>query len=149
MPPYFSIGYHQSRWNYMNVDEVNDVNLKFTENNLPLDAIWLDIEHTNSKQYFTFDTDKFPNTTLPAMIDSIIDRGRNLVLIYDPHLSINLDYFAYMGIILLEKELKKRDELENKLTPASGKYLVKDANNHDISFDGKCWPGPSVWPDFL
>lgn len=44
IPPYFSLGYHQSRWSYLTAKEVSEVNFQFEYFELPLDAIWLDID---------------------------------------------------------------------------------------------------------
>ena len=32
----------------------------FDQHDIPVDVLWLDIEHTNGKRYFTWDTGKFP-----------------------------------------------------------------------------------------
>lgn len=44
MPPYFALGYHQSKWNYMDAKELMEINEKFDRYGLPLDVLWLDIE---------------------------------------------------------------------------------------------------------
>jgi alpha 1,3-glucosidase len=44
LPPYFSIGYHQSRWSYYSADDVSLVNLRFDIFDIPYDVIWLDID---------------------------------------------------------------------------------------------------------
>jgi alpha-glucosidase (family GH31 glycosyl hydrolase) len=36
------------------------VNAKFDEHDIPMDVMWLDIEHTDGKKYFTWDARKFP-----------------------------------------------------------------------------------------
>jgi len=41
------------------------------------------------------------------------------------------------------------DEEKRELSPASGKYFIRDPKSHDIIFEGRCWPGPSVWLDFM
>ena len=41
--------------------ETLDVNDKLKEFEIPCDAIWLDIEYSNMKKYFTWDTEAFPN----------------------------------------------------------------------------------------
>lgn len=51
IPPYFSIGYHQSRWNYMTAEEVIDLNDKFDEAGIPIDSVWLDIEVLHSDNH--------------------------------------------------------------------------------------------------
>jgi alpha-glucosidase (family GH31 glycosyl hydrolase) len=53
LPPLFSLGYHQCRWNYRDEKDVFAVNSKFEELDYPYDVLWLDIEHTNGKRYFT------------------------------------------------------------------------------------------------
>lgn len=61
MPPLFSLGYHQCRWNYEDEQDVNTVDAGFDEHDIPYDVMWLDIEHTEGKRYFTWDQEKFPN----------------------------------------------------------------------------------------
>lgn len=56
LPPLFSLGYHQCRWNYRDEKDVASVNAKFEELDYPYDVLWLDIEHTNGKRYFTVST---------------------------------------------------------------------------------------------
>jgi alpha 1,3-glucosidase len=53
LPPIFSLGYHQCRWNYRDERDVAQVNAQFEALDFPYDVIWLDIEHTNGKRYFT------------------------------------------------------------------------------------------------
>ena len=54
MPPKYTLGYHQCRWNYMSQQESNEVIDKLDENEIPFDVLWLDIEHTDEKKYFTY-----------------------------------------------------------------------------------------------
>ena len=54
LPPLFSLGYHQCRWNYKDDADVRMVHSKFDEHDIPVDVIWLDIEHTDSKKYLTW-----------------------------------------------------------------------------------------------
>ena len=53
LPPIFALGYHQCRWNYRDEHDVATVEGMFEELDYPMDVIWLDIEHTNGKRYFT------------------------------------------------------------------------------------------------
>ena len=62
LPPSFAIAYHQCRWNYNDQDDVLNVNSNFDKFDIPVDVIWLDIEHTNGKRYFTWDAQKFPDS---------------------------------------------------------------------------------------
>jgi hypothetical protein len=51
MPQYFSLGYHQCRWNYKDEDDVAAVDSGFDEHSIPYDVLWLDIEHTDGKRW--------------------------------------------------------------------------------------------------
>lgn len=53
LPPMFALGYHQCRWNYRDEKDVAQVNAMFEQLDYPYDVLWLDIEHTNGKRYFT------------------------------------------------------------------------------------------------
>lgn len=61
LPPLFSLGYHQCRWSYDNEKDVKAVDAGFDLHNIPYDVIWLDIDHTEGKRYFTWDSKLFPN----------------------------------------------------------------------------------------
>jgi alpha-glucosidase (family GH31 glycosyl hydrolase) len=51
VPPFWAMGYHQCRWGYNNIKEVYEVNCfikvlnKFEQNDIPLEAFWLDIDY--------------------------------------------------------------------------------------------------------
>lgn len=53
LPPMFSLGYHQCRWNYRDERDVASVEGMFEQLDYPVDVVWLDIEHTDGKRYFT------------------------------------------------------------------------------------------------
>ncbi|XP_030921650.1 neutral alpha-glucosidase AB-like, partial [Geospiza fortis] len=76
LPPLFSLGYHQSRWNYQDEADVEAVERGFEEHELPLDVIWLDIEHADGKRYFTWDPAKFPNPR--GMLERLAARKRRV-----------------------------------------------------------------------
>eukprot|EP01060_Flectonema_neradi_P003893 TRINITY_DN12542_c2_g1_i1.p1 TRINITY_DN12542_c2_g1~~TRINITY_DN12542_c2_g1_i1.p1 ORF type:complete len:884 (+),score=136.78 TRINITY_DN12542_c2_g1_i1:126-2777(+) len=128
LPPIFSIGYHQCRWNYVDQEDVLTVSNKLAEHKMPCDAIWLDIEHTDRKHYFTWDHHKFSEPV--EMQNKLRDSySRKLVTISDPHISRSPDYFVF-------KEAQEKN------------YFVKKANSK-TDYDGHCWPGGSSWIDFL
>ncbi|KAL1918966.1 uncharacterized protein VTP21DRAFT_2347 [Calcarisporiella thermophila] len=126
MPQLFSIAYHQCRWNYINQDDVLEVDAGFDKHDIPYDVIWLDIEHTDGKRYFTWDAAKFPDPV--AMQNHLGGKGRKLVTIVDPHIKKDENYFIS----------KEAAELNLFVKEADGK---KD-------FEGWCWPGQSQWVDY-
>ncbi len=50
---------------------VQQVNAKFDEHDIPMDVMWLDIEHTDGKKYFTWDARKFPGQSANWIFKSI------------------------------------------------------------------------------
>lgn len=125
LPQLFSLGYHQCRWNYKDEDDVAAVDAGFDAHDIPYDVLWLDIEHTDGKRYFTWDASHFP--TPVEMQDAIASRGRKMVTIVDPHI--------------------KRDPDWRIFSEAQEKGLfVKDKEGKD--YDGWCWPGASSYLDY-
>lgn len=84
LPPLFSLGYHQCRWNYRDERDVSAVEATFEELDYPYDVLWLDIEHTDGKRYFTWDKNTFP--TPIEMQKNLSAHGRKMVTIVDPHI---------------------------------------------------------------
>lgn len=80
MPQHFAIGYHQCRWNYLDEQDVADVDTNFDVNDIPYDVLWLDIEHTDGKKYFTWDSLKFP--TPDKMQEKLSVKGRKVKIFF-------------------------------------------------------------------
>lgn len=124
LPQQFAIAYHQCRWNYVTDEDVKDVDRKFDKAKIPYDVIWLDIEYTEGKKYFTWDPMTFPDPL--AMQKQLDDHERKLVAIIDPHIKNEGGYHIL-------DELKSKDlAIHNK-----------DGN----IWEGWCWPGSSTWVD--
>jgi len=126
LPPEFAIAYHQCRWNYNDQADVTAVDSKFDEHDIPMDVMWLDIEHTDGKKYFTWDGRKFPDSV--AMTDGLASKGRKLVTIVDPHIKKDSGYWVHNDL-------------------SSKSLYVKNPGGDD--YEGWCWPGASYYPDFL
>ncbi|XP_044262216.1 neutral alpha-glucosidase C-like [Tribolium madens] len=126
LPQLWTLGYHQSRWSYMSQEDVKDVVANFTTNNFPLDVIWLDVDYTDGKKYFTWDPKTYSDPV--EMQKNISAAYKRLVAIIDPHIKVEKGYNVYDGA--LEKG-----------------YFVKRSNGS--VFEGDCWPGLSSYVDFL
>ncbi len=72
------------------MDDVADVHEKFDQHDIPMDVIWLDIEHTDGKKYFTWDPIKFSDSK--SMIDKVAANSRKMVTIIDPHIKKDTGY---------------------------------------------------------
>lgn len=126
LPPTFSLGYHQCRWNYKSVSDVLEVHANFDKHNLPFDVIWLDIEHTDGKKYMSWDPNHFAQPE--KMTEELGRTGRKLVTIVDPHL--------------------KKDQKWNIYKELTNKKLAVKSKADEGDFEGNCWPGNSVWTDY-
>ena len=84
------------RWNYRDEKDVELVNKGYDKLDIPMDVIWLDIEHTDSKKYFTWHPDYFP--TPDKMMEDISASKRKLVTIVDPHIKKEEGYSVYTEI---------------------------------------------------
>ncbi|CCH43501.1 alpha 1,3-glucosidase [Wickerhamomyces ciferrii] len=122
LPQLFSLGYHQCRWNYNDEEDVLQITENFDKYDIPYDVIWLDVEYTDSKKYFTWKKELFPDPE--RMLNKLDETGRTLVAIIDPHLKT--DYEVSDEVIKQDIALK---------------------NNKGEPFKGHCWPGESVWFD--
>ncbi|KAF8027470.1 hypothetical protein BT93_E0391 [Corymbia citriodora subsp. variegata] len=126
MPQLFATAYHQCRWNYRDEEDVENVDAKFDEHDIPYDVLWLDIEHTDGKKYFTWDRVLFPHPE--EMQRKLAAKGRHMVTIVDPHIKRDESYHIH-------KEASKNG------------YYIKDASGND--YEGWCWPGSSSYIDML
>ncbi|XP_063691474.1 neutral alpha-glucosidase AB-like isoform X2 [Bolinopsis microptera] len=128
LPPLFAISYHQCRWNYNDQKDVLGVDANFDKYDIPMDVIWLDIEHTDGKRYFSWDARKFPDSK--EMLSTLAGKGRNMVTIIDPHIKVDKNWGLYKA---------------GKDHSTCGIYVQnKDGGN----FEGHCWPGTSSWIDY-
>jgi alpha 1,3-glucosidase len=131
LPQLFALGYHQCRWNYNDQADVNSVVEKFEQHDIPFDVLWLDIEHTDGKRYFTWDYKKFSSPE--KMIDRLASLGRKVVTIIDPHIKKDPGYSVYS---------KAKDlNLFTSTHVAEGSPFSE--------YEGWCWPGASAYLDFL
>jgi len=123
--PRWSFGYQQSRWSYMTSDDVMDIATKFRENQIPCDAIYLDIDYMDGYRDFTWNKDRFPD--LAGFIAESRMKGIRIVPIIDPGVKVDPNYAVYQEGIASD-------------------YFVR--NPDGTSFAGWVWPGLSVWADF-
>lgn len=124
LPQLFALGYHQCRWNYNDEDDVLDINKKFDEHEIPYDTIWLDVDYTDKRQYFTWEPDAFPDPI--RMLRKLDHTGRNLVILIDPHFKLGYEVSEYVD----KAGIGHKDALNN-------------------TYKHHCWPGESVWIDSL
>ncbi|XP_062503000.1 neutral alpha-glucosidase AB-like isoform X2 [Corticium candelabrum] len=129
LPPLFALAYHQSRWNYRDQTDVEEVQSNFDKHDIPYDVLWLDIEHTDNKKIFTWDGQKFPDSV--KMLNDLYHYGHRMVTIIDPHVREEENYHIHDEACSRQLFVRKSDRTRNE------------------SYSGHCWPGQSCWLDFV
>lgn len=124
LPQLFALAYHQSRWNYNDEDDVLDISKRFDDHEIPYDTIWLDVDYTDLRKYFTWKPDAFDDPV--RMLRKLDHTGRNLVILIDPHLKLDYEVSDYVD---------------------KAGIGIKDSSNS--TYKHHCWPGESVWIDSL
>ena len=84
MAPIWAFGYHHCRWGFESDQDVLNVANKFDELKIPYDCIWIDIDHTDDKKYFTWNPDNFKN--IKKLLEKLNNDKRYIVTIVDPHI---------------------------------------------------------------
>lgn len=125
LPPIWTMGYHQCRWSYYPDAKVRQVADTFREQQIPCDAIYLDIDYMDAFRCFTWNEAHFPDPK--SLIDELQEKGFHTVVMIDPGLKDDPDYAVY------------REGLDMD-------YLLRTADG-DVA-KGPVWPGFCAFPDF-
>ncbi|WP_291286747.1 glycoside hydrolase family 31 protein [Flavobacterium sp.] len=125
LPPLWVLGYHQCKWSYYPESKVKEITSKFRELKIPCDAIYLDIDYMEGFRCFTWNKDYFPDPK--KMVAELAEDGFKTVVIIDPGIKIDKDYWVYQEA--LEKD-----------------YFCKRADGPYMK--GKVWPGECNFPDY-
>lgn len=125
LPPQWSLGYHQSRWSYMNQEKVLDVAQQFRRRRIPADVLYLDIDHMDGFRVFTWHAGTFPAPK--TMLDSLHEQGFRAVTIVDPGIKLDPNFPIYQS-------------------GRAGDHFVKRPDGSELH--EKVWPGICAFPDF-
>jgi len=126
LPPKWALGYHQSRYSYMNSEEVLNVARAFREKGIPCDAIHLDIDYMEGYRIFTWSSRGFGKPE--RLAKELRKLGIRLVTILDVGVKEERGYKVFEEGMAINAFMK---------TP-----------NGEL-FRGGVWPGVCVFPDFL
>jgi alpha 1,3-glucosidase len=125
MPPLWAFGFHQSKWGYQNQTKVESIIHKFDQHNIPMDVMWLDLDHLKGKGPWEYNHDNYPDPK--HMTDLLAEKHRHLVRSCDCHMPHWPDHIQY------QEALKQR-------------FFIRFQNGSDWYAWG--WPGWSSWPDY-
>lgn len=128
MPPFWSLGFHQSRYGYSSIDEVEKVVASYQKCEIPLDTIWLDIDYMNEFENFSLDPVNYPQDHVKKFIENLHKNHQHIIPIVDPGIRIRKDSSVYQRAI-------------------SEDLLIKNFAGKPLK--GMVWPGPTHFPDFF
>lgn len=126
VPPKWAFGYQQSRWSYPNAAAIEEVVENMRKNEIPCDAIYLDIDYMNDFKDFTINNKNFPN--FKTFVENLKTTGIRLIPIIDAGVKVEEGYDIY------EEGIKNS-------------YYSTDIDGNP--FIAAVWPGHCVFPDFL
>ena len=125
LPPLWALGYHQCKWSYYPDTRVREVAKKFRRLKIPCDALYLDIDYMDGFRCFTWDSERFPDPK--GLLDDLKDDGFHTVVIIDPGIKVDKDYWVY------------KEGVEKG-------YFCRRADGPFVH--GRVWPGDCLYPDF-
>ncbi|MBP8067690.1 MAG: glycosyl hydrolase, partial [Pedobacter sp.] len=125
LPPKWALGYHQCRWSYYPETKVREIAQGFRDNQIPCDAIYLDIDYMDGYRCFTWNKKYFPDPK--GMIKDLANMGMKTVVMIDPGIKVDDNYWVF-------KEGKENN------------YFCRRSD--DYFMEGHVWPGRCQFPDF-
>lgn len=152
LPPYWSLGFHLSRYGYYNIETMKATWNRTIAANIPFDVQWNDIDVMSDHNDFTYDHENF--TGLPEFVDHLHDVGMKWVPIQDPGVSNkeNEGYAPYDDGVLMDIFVKNSTgqpicgKVWNRNTtvfvdftnPNAVEYWAKQLDNlhQQVKFDG-------------
>ncbi|KAK3386291.1 glycosyl hydrolases family 31-domain-containing protein [Sordaria brevicollis] len=128
MMPYWSLGFHQCKYGWPDLDHVRGVVRNYSEAGIPLEAVWGDVDYMDGKLDFTTDPGRYPREQLREFVEELHGKGMRYVQILDPGIRYKSDYGTYQRGAQKDVFLKAAD---------------------GSCYRGLQWPGEVVWPDWI
>lgn len=128
MYPYWSLGFHQCRFGYWDVNMVAEVAANYTTAGIPVEVMWTDLDYMHLREDFTTDPERFPISKVRELVDTLHQRDQRYILILDPGIHAVGGYPSYQRGL-------------------DSDVFLKGADGSPIL--GVQWPGEVVWPDWF
>jgi alpha-glucosidase (family GH31 glycosyl hydrolase) len=130
--PYWSYGWHQSRWGYTNISMLQAVYNNYQAFSIPLDALWSDIDYMNSYQDWVFNQTAYPQANLSRLILNMQGVNKHYIPMVDAGIQQNLSYPAYTAGLAQNVFIQSPYNITTPPTPTVGVV----------------WPGNATFPDW-
>ena len=158
LPPFWSMGLHQSRWGYKNINNLHDILNDYKTNKIPIDCIWLDIDYMERNHPCTWDKEKFPYVKFKNLLNIFQTK---FILVSEPVIGYNSkelfnlgkNYDIFLKSLTKPKNPNDNEYLLNKQWPGISYYLDPLHPNvskfmeycHDFLYDISNFSG--IWVD--
>ena len=126
LPPLWSLGAQQNRWGYEKAEDVLRVIQGYRHHGLPLDAVYMDLDHMVANKAWTWNREVFSDPE--RLVEKAAAQGVKLIPIVNPGIKVEPGYAVY------DEAVKQN-------------YLV--ATDRGVPLHGEVFPSPSVFPDLL
>ncbi|KAJ7352477.1 glycosyl hydrolases family 31-domain-containing protein [Mycena albidolilacea] len=128
MIPYWTLGFHQCKYGWPNVEWVSEVVANYSAANIPLETLWTDIDYMGDRADFSLDPTNFPLDKVRDLVSTLHSQNQHYVLILDPGIHYTTSYAPFNRGVAQDAFLKAAD----------GSWYL-----------GLQWAGTVVWPDWF
>ena len=120
IPPFWSLGFHQSRWGYNHINHIEYILNKFQTEKIPLDSVWLDLDYMYDNHPCTWDEKRFPSNIFKNLL---FKYNKRFVLISEPCFGLQSKKVINTGIKLNTFISEKNKPIINMMWPGKSYCL--------------------------
>ncbi|KAJ3569944.1 hypothetical protein NPX13_g5907 [Xylaria arbuscula] len=128
MMAYWTFGFQQCKYGWPDVQFEEGVVANYSAANIPLEALWADIDYMDSRKVFTVDPTNYPLDQMRELVGQMHERGQKYVMMLDPGIAYLDRYATYTRGVEAEAFIKADD---------------------GSLYRGTQWAGEVVWPDWF
>lgn len=128
MIPFWTLGFHQCKYGYQDIDTVETVVANYSAAGIPLETMWGDIDYMDSHQDFSTDPQRYPLQRMRRFVEQLRRNNQHYVVILDPGIRHSTGYSTFNNGVQRGAFLKNADGSVHR---------------------GRQWAGEVVWPDWL